>query len=217
MAHEHELVVIRPYEVRDRQTIRHINYETSFLHKPHLFFDDQEVIADALTKYYTDYEPGSCFVAEANGEVVGYVIGTLNIKRMVREYAFKIFFPVLLKALMRGVFFKAKSYRFFWNCLKSYIKGEFRVPDYAGLYPSTFHINVRDGFRGQRVGTRLIFRTVQLIAEKNVGGVQFSTMSDDSKEFFINMGFHVVYQSRRNFLRYALGHDTPFYLFGMKI
>jgi len=217
MAREQQEVLIRPYKVEDREAIRRINYETSFLHKPHLFCDDQEVVADALTRYYTDYEPGSCFVAEARGEVVGYIIGTLDIKRMNREYGFKIFLPLLIKAVVRGAPLNRKAYPLLVNALKGYLKGEFFTPDFIREYPSTFHINVREGFRGQRIGNSLILRAVQLIHENNVAGVQFSTMSAEPKEFFINMGFHVIYQSRRSFLRYALGHDTPFYLFGMKV
>lgn len=217
MAREQKEVLIRPYKTEDRKVIRHINYETSFLHKPHLFCEDEEVVADALTLYYTDYEPGSCFVAEARGEVVGYIIGTLDIKRMNREYGFKILLPLLIKAVVRGVFFNRKTYSFLINSFKSYAKGEFSTPDFTLQYPSTFHINVQEGFRGQKIGSRLILRAVQLIRENNVAGVQFSTMSEEPKEFFINMGFHVIYQSRRSFLRYALGHDTPFYLFGMKV
>lgn len=217
MAHEQQEILIRPYKVEDREAIRRINYETSFLHKPHLFFDDQDVVADALTRYYTDYEPGSCFVAESAGEVVGYIIGTLDIKRMHREYGFRIILPLLVKSVGRGVFFNRKTYSFLLSGLNSYLKGEFSAPNFIQQYPSTFHINVREGFRGQRVGSRLILRAVQLIHANHVTGVQFSTMSQEPKEFFINMGFHVIYESRRSFLRYAFGHDTPFFLFGMKI
>lgn len=217
MVHEVPSVVIRPYRTDDRPSVRRINYETSFLHKPHLFCDDREVVADALTKYYTDHEPGSCFVAESRGEVIGYIIGTLDIRRMHRIYGFKIFLPLFVKALARGVFLRIKTYRFLFHCLKSYLKGEFRVPDFNALYPATFHLNVQDGFRGQKIGSKLIMRAAQLVYEHNVPGVQFSTMSEEPKEFFVNFGFHVIYESRRTFLRYALGHDTPFYLFGMKI
>lgn len=217
MVHKDSEIVIRPYEVKDRAAIRNINYETSFLHKPHLFCDDREIVADALTKYYTDHEPGSCFVAEARGEVIGYVIGTLDIRRMRREALFKIFLPLFLKAVARGIFLNGKTYRFLWNVLKSYFKGEFLVPDFVGQYPSTFHINVRDGFRGQRVGSRLILEAVRLLQRNHVRGVQFSTMSGDPTEFFQSMGFHIIYQTRRSFLKYALGFETPFYLFGMDL
>lgn len=217
MVHDDPIVVIRPYKSDDRQAVRRINYETAFLHKPHLFCDDREVVADALTKYYTDHESGSCFVAESRGDVIGYIIGTLDIRRMHRVYCFKILLPLLIKALARGVFLKGKTYRFLFNCLRSYLKGEFRAPDSSAQYPSTFHLNVQDGFRGQKIGSKLVMRAAQLVYEHNVPGVQFSTMSEEPKEFFVNFGFHVIYESRRTFLRYAIGHDTPFYLFGMKV
>lgn len=217
MVHEDIEIVIRPYEARDRAAIRRINYETAFLHKPHLFFDDPEIVADALTRYFTDYEPGSCFVAEARNEVIGYVIGTLDIKRMNWEYSLKISLLLFFKSLMRGIFFKCKTYRFFWNVLKSYVKGEFFVPDFTDKYPSTFHINVRDGFRGQGVGSRLILSAVKLLQRSGVPGVQFSTMSGEPIHFFQSMGFHIIYQSRRTYLKYALGVETPFYLFGMDV
>ncbi|MBL8013516.1 MAG: GNAT family N-acetyltransferase [Candidatus Omnitrophica bacterium] len=216
MANESD-VIIRPYRPSDRVIIRKINYETSFLHQPHLFCDDPEIVADALTRYYTDFEPEACFVAEVNGQVIGYVIGTLNIRKMNREYLGRILLPVLGKALWRGVLFHPKTLAFAYHSLKSYLKGEFRVPDFSHQYPSTFHINVRDGYRGQRVGSRLILRAVQLLYDKNVPGVQFSTMSQDPNDFFISMGFHIVYDSRRTFLKYALGRETPFYLFGMSV
>lgn len=217
MVYEGVAVIIRPYIPEDRASVRRINYETAFLNKAHLFFEDREIVADALTKYYTDHEPGCCFVAESRGEVVGYIIGTMDIRRMHRVFAVSIFLPLFIKALARGVFFKLKTYKFLLNCLISLLKGEFRVPDFNTLYPSTFHLNVKDGFRGQKIGNKLIMRAAQLIYERNVCGVQFSTMSEEPKEFFLNFGFHVIYESRRTFLRYALGHDTPFYLFGMKV
>ncbi len=214
---EHEQVVIRPYRVQDRDAIRRVNYETSFLHQPRKFFDDREVVADALTRYYTDFEPGSCFVAEAEGQVIGYVIGTLDIVKMRREYGSKILWPLFFKAAARGIFLNRKTYAFFYHSLKSYLKGEFKVPDFSQQYPSTFHVNVLDGFRGQRVGNRLILRAVQFIHEQHVIGVQFSTMSNEPTAFFVSLGFHVIYQSRRTFLKYALGHETPFNLFGMSV
>jgi predicted N-acetyltransferase YhbS len=217
MAHDHPQVVIRPYKSEDRVAVRLINYETAFLHKPHLFCDDREIIADVLTKYYTDHEPGSCFVAESGGEVIGYIIGTLDLRRMHRLYAFRIFLPLLGKAVLRGIFLKAKTWRFIFHAVKSFLKGEFYVPNFNAEYPATFHLNVKDGFRGQKVGSKLVMRAAQMVYERQVPGVQFSTMSQEPKEFFINFGFHVIYRSHRSFLRYALGHDTPFYLFGMKI
>lgn len=67
--------VTRPYEPRDRATIRRICCETGFLGKPiDEVFGDRDVFADFLTRYYTDVEPESSWVGEKNGQVVGYLL-----------------------------------------------------------------------------------------------------------------------------------------------
>jgi ribosomal protein S18 acetylase RimI-like enzyme len=210
-------IKIRDYELKDRESIRRICYETSFLQRPHLFFDDPEIVTDALTRYYLDFEPGSCFVAESRGRVVGYIIGTVDMARMNYVYGVKILMPLILKAIEHGAFFRRKTMRFIWNYLKSVLKGEFLVPNFTRDYPATFHINVDKEQRGKKVGSQLISRALQLLKEKNVPGVQFSTMTDEAKDFFVRQGFSILYSSRRSFLRYALGHDTAFHLLGKKL
>jgi len=210
-------IIIRSYEPKDREVIRRISYETSFLQQPHSFFDDPEIVTDALTRYYIEFEPESCFVAEANGRVVGYIIGTLNMARMNYVYSVKILAPLLIKAVKHGAFFRKKTMLFIWNYLQSVLKGEFLVPNFTREYPSTFHINVDQGLRGMKIGSQLIERALQLLRDKQVSGVQFSTMTDEAKDFFVRQGFQVLCSSRRTFLRYALGHDTAFHLLGKKI
>lgn len=74
--------IIRPYEKRDRKAIRHICCETGFLGKPvDPLFEDRELFADYLTRYYTDYESDVSWVVEAEGEVKGYVLGARHTKR----------------------------------------------------------------------------------------------------------------------------------------
>ncbi len=210
-------IKIRTYQAADRAAIRRISYETSFLHRPHLFFDDPELVTDALTRYYLDFEPESCFVAEAQGRVVGYIIGTLDMARMNYVYGVKILVPLVCKAINHKEFFRGKTMRFILNYLKSVLKGEFRAPNLTREYPSTFHINVEQDLRGKKVGSQLIERALSLLREKSVPGVQFSAMTDEARDFFVRQGFQVIYSSRRSFLRYALGHDTAFHLLVKKL
>ena len=67
---------IRPYQEEDRLALRTLccdvadrggNIEN--------FFPDRDVAADLLTKYYTDYEPESTFVALLDQRMVGYING----------------------------------------------------------------------------------------------------------------------------------------------
>ena len=73
---------VRPYQPGDRQAIRTICADTGFLGKPiDPVFEDRELFADYLTSYYTDAEPESIFVTEIEGEVKGYMMGSLHPRR----------------------------------------------------------------------------------------------------------------------------------------
>ncbi|HLD69677.1 MAG TPA: GNAT family acetyltransferase, partial [Candidatus Omnitrophota bacterium] len=68
--------IIRPYQRRDRESVRRISGDTANLGKPlETFFRDREIMVDVLMDYYLDYEPASCWVAEHEGKVVGYLCG----------------------------------------------------------------------------------------------------------------------------------------------
>jgi hypothetical protein len=78
-------IFVRQYEPRDREAVRHIAVATALAGRPAaLFMDGDDLLADGLTAYFTDYEPGSCFVAEMNGRVVGYIIGSVDTRAMDR-------------------------------------------------------------------------------------------------------------------------------------
>src|SRR5471032_2926514 len=77
--------VIRPYRPEDRAAVRAICADTGFLGKPiDPVFEDRELFADYLTRYYTDVEPESTFVCEIDGVVKGYVMGSRFPKKKSR-------------------------------------------------------------------------------------------------------------------------------------
>ena len=82
---------VRPYTPADREAIRQICCETGYSGAPiDPVFTDRDVFADFFTRYYTDCEPESSFVAEDNGRIIGYILGC-------RRYHFHaIIAPVLL-------------------------------------------------------------------------------------------------------------------------
>src|SRR5215472_710570 len=75
--HPARSVEIRPYRRTDRQAIRQICCDTGFLGKPvDAIFQDRELFADLFTKPYLKHEPEWAFVAEAERQVVGYLLGS---------------------------------------------------------------------------------------------------------------------------------------------
>ena len=69
--------------------MRRLCCETGFLGEPiDPVYQDRELFADFLTTYYTDHEPESSFVMDANGELHGYLLGSR--KPLVNQlYAFQ--------------------------------------------------------------------------------------------------------------------------------
>lgn len=174
-------VSIRAYEEKDREGLRRIACATAFLGEPYLkVVSNAEVVADALSLYYTRYEPESCFVAESGGEVVGYLTGTKDIRLMGR-FRGRIAAAIIGKVIRNGLLFDQKNRRFIWYNFLSFLKGEFRKPDYSKEYPALIHINVDHPYRSQGIGGRLMKAFLDDLRVKNVPGVQISTNTEDRK------------------------------------
>ncbi|MFA5362935.1 MAG: hypothetical protein WC335_06825 [Candidatus Omnitrophota bacterium] len=208
---------IRPYRQEDRQAVRRISCETAFpdVSSPQIFTDD-EILADALTVYFTDFEPESCFVAESAHKVVGYIIGARDV-RMMRRPLFSIFFNLLKKAMRRKVIFDKVNQRFSFYFLKSLLKGEFFIPDFSRFFPSTLHINLDRNFRNGGIGKALIDRYVRYLRGFKTPGIQVSTFSVIGKGFFIKMGFRLLFSGSRSFLMPYTGKTPGYYLLGRKL
>jgi GNAT superfamily N-acetyltransferase len=198
--------------------VRRISCETAFLgHSREGIFADDEVLADALISVYTDHEPGSCFVAVAQDRVIGYIIGSTNAAALERAFGGKVMVSLVGKAFRRGTFLDGRNWRFFFAVLRSLLGGEFAHPVLFRDYPATLHINLADGFRGKGVGERLIKTYLDYLRSRGALGVHFGTLSERAGEFFKKMGFLVLHQGRRSYLKPFLGRDVTYYVFGMKL
>lgn len=214
-AFEMSQITIRSFKAEDREDVRRISCETAFLGLPlSLFIDDESIVADALTRYYTDFEPGSCFVAILNNKVVGYLTGALNVRTMSKIFAQKITGPILVRAFIKGVFFRKNTIVFLWNVFKSIFRQEFASPDYSRQYPATLHINIEKNLHRHHIGSQLISRYLTYLEENAVGGVHFGTLSFGAKEFFLKNGFLLLYQGHRSYLRYITHSVADYYIFG---
>lgn len=211
-------ITIRPYQEHDRAAVRDIAYATAFFgDSGQSFFTDQEILADVLTAYFTDHEPGACFIAEKENMVIGYLTGTKNAEQVFRVFFIKILPGLVLKSIGRGTFFKVKNLKFIVHFLLSIFRGEFKVPESIKLYPATLHINVRDGYRNFGIGAMLIDTYCQYLIQEKVTGVHLQTMSEHASRFFQQQGFTILGQSKRTYFHYLLHKDTPIYLCGKKL
>lgn len=206
--------VIRAYIPSDRPAVRRISYETSFLGRPEVFQIDPETVADVLTAYYTDLEPESTFVACVDGEVVGYLTGTLDAVRMNRRMAWREIPVLAARALVRGAFFRRSSWRLLGRFLRSWRRGEFHTSDFLRDYPAGLHINLSEGARGSGLGAGLIQQFCAYASGRGVKGVHCGTMSEEARAFFEKQGFQVIWQGRRSYLDDVLNGQYVYYVLG---
>ena len=100
-------VNIRRFENRDRDQVRLICHDTAFMGQPATsFFEGREIICDALSLYFTDYEPEASFVAVVNSIVAGYLIGAKS------------------KIAAEKVFQEKIALRLFWRAIRSLLMSE---------------------------------------------------------------------------------------------
>jgi GNAT superfamily N-acetyltransferase len=198
--------------------VRRISVLTALMGRPSsLFFDDDEILADALTGYFTDFEPASCFVAEWDNTVVGYLLGAKDVRRMESIFSGKIALPLVMRALRRGTFFHRKNLNFLLRLLLSFGKGEFKTPSFLKDYPAVLHINVLEEARATGIGPKLMHAYRGYLKEQGVKGVHCATMSDQGGRFFKKQGFQLLFQGERSTFRYFLGQNVPLYVYGMPI
>jgi len=142
--------VVRPYRPEDRDTIRKICADTGWLGRPiDPIFQDRELFADFLTIYYVDYEPDSCWVAERDGQIVAYAMGTVRPDRH-RRLIGKIGWRTGLKGFGRLITFRYNraSLKFVWWILFRSGKEEPKsLHDAAHL-----HWNMLPEARGTEIG-----------------------------------------------------------------
>jgi len=211
-------IIIRRYEKNDRSFIRDISWDTAFMGEPaDIFFSSKKILSDFLTLYFTDYEPKSCFSAEYNGKVIGYLIGAKNTTVLNKVFQLRILSRLLIQIVSSGILLKKKNLILFSNFLISYLRQEFEIPDFSKDYPATLHINLDKNWRSLHAGSRLIAAYLGYLTEEKISGVYLATASDKAAGFFERQGFVLLYKGRRSYFRYLLHRDMPIYIYGKKL
>ena len=191
---------IRPYAPRDRGAVRKICADTADAGLAiERFFPDREVFADLLTNYYTEFEPQSVFVADNGSEVVGYVTGCLDTKRFLRVMTWCIVPVAIVKALFRGTLWHAQTVRLFRVNFGLWLKNGYRRGPKLDGYPAHLHVNVREGFRGQRIGPRLVESFCDRARAAGVRGVHAGVSAENPRgcHFFEGLGFAELHREPR--------------------
>ena len=178
------------------------------------FFSDRQVFADIVTRYYTDYEPGSTFVAEAGGKVAGYLTGCKDSSKKEKIFRRSILPKVFFDFSIKMLIFRPKTIKLLLSFLKSYLKGEFRRFKLPDEYPAHLHINVDEDHRKRGVGEKLMGAFLEYLRKEKIKGVYLSTFSEHGSNFFLKNGFTPIYENTTSLWRYIENRDVKTYIFG---
>ena len=184
--------MIRPYRPADREAVREISCDTADHGRPvENFFGDRRLVADLLTRYYTDIDPRGVWIAESAGEVVGYLTGALDTRRSQKAMALRVIPRAVLSALPRGTLLHPQTWRMVKAGLETLRRGGHRRQIPFDLYPAHLHINLRENFRGRGAGRALVERFLGQLRELKCPGVHavVGSLNEASRRFFERMGF----------------------------
>jgi ribosomal protein S18 acetylase RimI-like enzyme len=186
--------IIRKYRPQDREAVREISWNTADQGRTvDLYFHDHEAVADFLTRYYTDWEPQSLWVAECDGVVVGYLTGCLDTRRCDRVIERKVVPAAVFGAVRRGALWRAETYRLLLAFIKTALAGGRPKVDLE-TYPAHLHINLRQGFRGRGLGRQLTEHFRRQVREQGMRGIHLVAWGENEagRRFFEALGFRLL-------------------------
>ncbi|MFA5393377.1 MAG: GNAT family N-acetyltransferase [Candidatus Ratteibacteria bacterium] len=211
--------LVRGFEPADRTRIRAISCATAFhgVLPERTCRVDCRLLADLLTRYYTDCEPESILVAESGGRVVGYIMGAVSTRSFSRAMLRLVLFKTIPGILLGRYRINSQGLVILAVLLAGTVKGE-RDPDLEEEYPAHLHINIDDECRQAGLGSKLMTAWFQRLKEKQIKGAHLSTNSanEGAIRFFRRFGFQRCHRRRSTFWSFAYGRPVYVEIFARK-
>jgi len=195
---------VRPATSADLEAIGHVSHQTGLLGEPiGPHFPDEALWTDAFVRPFL--EVGCCnFVAEREGRVVGYVIGSCDPERFER-YLRRRLPRLILARWLRGAYPNwRRDLGYLWRAWRS--RGD-AAP--WQRYPAQLHINLLPETRGHGLGSRLLQTFLDCLEERGVRGVQLGTTerNEAALKLYQRFGFRVFSSQRSSFWRPVVGQE----------
>ena len=195
-------VGIRKFTAADRAAVRRICYDTGLMGESiDPYFGCFDLFADYWMNYYTDYEPESAFVAEADGQVVGYLVGCKATSVQQEILKTKILPRIRRKLFSFGYKIDRRFLKFMFRYMRSLYRREF-VEEPVKDYPAHLHMNLMKEYRSLGIGSLLMRAYLGYLRSNNIDGLHLGTTSYNklAVPFYRKWGFQLV--SRHPFTMY---------------
>lgn len=202
-------VVIRHYQKNDRKRVRELCCKTGFLGRDIApVFEDRELFADYLTRYYTDIEPQSSFVLEHHGVIKGYLLGSCS---PLRQQFFSFFnnIKLFLLGMSRYPRYKRNTRDFIGWILRN----SWREVPAAPRKSAHFHFNILPEAQGLANSTALMNIYLNYLRDAGVTSVYGQVVTFETRRgarVFERYGFQVL--ERKEITKYRKVHSEPVYL-----
>ncbi len=212
-------IIIRPFQQADREPLLEIAADTAFFGEPvENFMEDRRIFLDAFYVYYTDQEPGHCWVAAYGDEVVGFLTGCFDTE-VQRTYTARVLDPQTFKRLVTGKYrvgrkFILYLYQYYLSRLKSS-----KNPIDLLEYPAHFHINIIKEWRGMGIGGKLIECFLNQLRDAQIGGVHLQTTSYNRSALILyqKMGFQMLNSTRSYLWERLVNEPIHELIYGMRL
>ncbi|MFO1500002.1 MAG: GNAT family N-acetyltransferase [Verrucomicrobiota bacterium] len=195
--------MVRRYVASDRAAVRALCCDTGFLGKPiEPLFRDRELFADLFTRPYLEYEPEWAWIAEANGRVAGYLLGSVraDADRLLMRCGFQTAFRMVWRLFTGRYARHPPSRRFIrWLMTAAIFEQPKHPPDAAHL-----HLNLARHQRGRGIGRHLWEAFEERLLEvgaKRCYGTFFSRASRQPELAYVRYGFRDFARCRTTLFR----------------
>ena len=182
--------MIRSYRETNWEVIRDICVETALYGQSiEPLCNDREFVAEAVLGYYTRFERGSLFVAEADGRVVGYLTGCADTKRFERIFARAIVPRLLFRFVRHGHWHRIGVWRIIVAVTVLGLRRYLVVRRIMAEHPAHCHIDIAPDAQRTGLGSKLLEAFFDRLNSDGVKGIHVSTPTGPGKRFFTKMGF----------------------------
>jgi hypothetical protein len=203
-------LLVRPFAANDTNRLRAICHQTA-LERPFLPYVDEPRFALAFhLDPYLEIESESCFVAELDGEIAGYIVGTCDSARFqpaLHTYLRKRL-PGLLWLHATGITrYRTGSHRILLRMYLRMLRSDAAESLAAGhgidlaRYPAHCHLQVAPEARARRAGLALMLKFHEHLKSRRVPGQYSSVVEQADQEGYSRMLIG---------LRFRLVHEQTF-------
>lgn len=178
-------MIIREAKASDEQAITKICFESRWVGRDSV--EDPEIFALRWALYYLRYEREFCFVAEDDGEVIGYILSTADTERQEEGHLQKIA-PIIKEKMASD----HPDYSFYTTLMRKRETLGRLLDD----YPAHLHINLTAGCRGRGVGTLLMQKMEKNMVKHGVKRIHLGVINSNVSAigFYEKNGYKEIYR-----------------------